>query len=472
MFKPNKLFRADSYKYSHYLQYPEGMTDSQFYLEPRYSKVYDKVMSVLLQYEIKRYLLDPITMAEVENAAPRLKAHFFGADFCPISAFKNIVKKYDGFYPVEIRAVPEGSVVPLGNVLMKVVPTDPEYFWLPGWLETSLHRAFWYPATVATNDFREGVDIMTALLQSCDNPEAEFLFRNHDFGGRGVSSGESAMIGGGAHLSIFAGSDTLEAVDMMDQIYGGLEISGHSIAATEHSTTTAWGPQGEKAMWSNMIDKFAKYGIFAAVADSYDFDNAISNIWGKELRDKLLASGATVVMRPDSGDAKRNILYALEHNAANFGWEVNSKGYVVLNKAVRIIQGDGINPESLSELLRAILDAGYSAENVAFGEGGGKLQKLDRDTYGWAYKESLVEIAQERIPVCKMTPGKKSKSGDLDLIKRDGSYMTIDRLVDNGTEPSELELRYRDGKLYHDYTLPELREKTFKAVMEEAKARL
>jgi nicotinamide phosphoribosyltransferase len=232
-------------------------------------------------------------------------------------------------------------------------------------------------------------------------------------------------------------------------------MAGFSIPAAEHSTIISWGKAHEVDAYRNML-QFAKPGsIVAIVSDSYDLWHAITHLWGEQLREEVINSGATIVIRPDSGHPPTIVLKTLELLDSKFGSSYNTKGYKVLNN-VRVIQGDGINEESIREILELATNAGFSASNIAFGMGGALLQQVNRDTQKFAFKCSEVTIDGVRIPVSKTPitdPGKTSKKGRLDLVRNMGKLETV---PDIGFG-SLLELVYENGKLLKDYTLQEIR---------------
>jgi nicotinamide phosphoribosyltransferase len=254
-------------------------------------------------------------------------------------------------------------------------------------------------------------------------------FKLHDFGARGVSSAESAALGGAAHLVNFMGTDTISGV-MAARAYYHEPMAGYSIPAAEHSTITSWGREREVDAYRNMLTRFARPGaIVAVVSDSYDIYRAIREHWGGALRAEVIASGATVVIRPDSGDPVAVVHQCLELLDEAFGHTLNSKGYRVLNH-VRVIQGDGINPTSIRAILERVTSAGYATDNVAFGMGGALLQQLNRDTQKFALKCSAARVAGAWIDVYKdpvTDKGKQSKRGRMTLLRqRDlGTYRTV-----------------------------------------------
>ncbi len=453
----NLILDTDSYKASHFLQYPPGMTAMFSYIESRGGR-YDRTVFFGLQYILKKYMTQRVTIEMVREADGFFRAH--GEPF-PREGWEYIVRDLDGRLPLKIRAVAEGSVVPTHNVLVTAESTDPRVFWIVGWLETMLMRV-WYPITVSTQSYFIKQEILAALEKSSDDAWSEIGFKLHDFGSRGVSSRESAEIGGMAHLVNFMGSDTIAGVWAANHFYHS-DMAAFSIPAAEHSTITAWGKKREVDAYRNMLHQFATPGaILACVSDSYDLENAVQNLWGSALREQVIASGATLVIRPDSGDPPTIVRRTLEQLDAAFGHMVNTKGYRVLNH-VRVIQGDGINQNSIRAILQNVMEGGYSATNVTFGMGGALLQQLNRDTQKFAMKLSAVVINDKALPAFKdpvTDPGKKSKAGRLDLIQTENGYETI---VLPGAEPdarSAMRTVFENGELRIDETLDTIRART------------
>lgn len=452
--KYNMLLDTDSYKASHYLQYPPNTTKVFSYLESRGGR-YTTTVFFGLQYILMEYLSKPITEEMVTEAATFFAAH--GEPF-NTDGWMYIVQKHKGKLPLKIRAVPEGLIVPTSNVLMTVENTDPACFWLTSYVETLLMRV-WYPITVATQSWHCKQVIKSFLDATSDNADAQIPFKLHDFGARGVSSCESSAIGGAAHLVNFMGSDTVMGVRLANEYYGS-QMAAFSIPAAEHSTITTYGKENEVEAYRNMLRQFAKPGsLVAVVSDSYDLYNAVDNIWGKELRDEVVKSGATLVVRPDSGDPATVVLKTLQLLDKNFGSAMNTKGYKVLNH-VRVIQGDGINEESIREILKTATEAGYSADNIAFGMGGALLQQVNRDTQRFAYKASAVTVDGKVREVFKSPatdPGKASKKGYLDLVTRisDGKFETVNH---KEAFNSIMKTVFLNGEVTQKYTLAQIRE--------------
>jgi nicotinamide phosphoribosyltransferase len=461
----NLILNTDSYKTSMFKQYPAGTTGVYSYIESRGGQ-YDRTLMFGLQAFIKEYLLEPITQADIDVAGEILEAH--GEPFNR-EGWQYVLDNHGGFLPLVIRAVPEGSVVPVSNVLATVENTDPKCFWLTTYLETALLRAVWYGTTVATQSYTIK-QVIADYLEKTGDPSL-IDFKLHDFGARGVSSLESAGIGGAAHLVNFMGSDTITGILYARQFYNA-GVAGFSIPAAEHSTITSWGRDGEVDAYRNMLTQFGRAGsILAVVSDSYDVFNAASKLWGEELRDEVIASGATVVIRPDSGDPVAVNRQLIEILGQKFGYTTNAKGFKVLNN-VRLIQGDGVNELSIRSILGVFMAMGWSADNIAFGMGGALLQIVNRDTQRFAMKcsamsrisdfgdEQWFEVVKDPVT----DSGKRSKGGRVTLWTNSGGEFASgvtaptgwsDKGIGGWTEA--LVEVFRDGKLVSEITFAEVR---------------
>ncbi len=467
----NPILDTDSYKASHWLQYPPGIDKTFFYVESR-GGVYDRTLFFGLQAILKQSFGRPLRHADVDEAS-----EFFAGHGEPFNepGWRRIVDEHGGHLPLKIRAVAEGSVVPTHQALVTIESTDPQAFWLPSYLETQLLR-LWYPVTVATISWQLKQLIRGFLLQSSDEPEAQLPFKLHDFGSRGVSSAESAALGGMSHLVNFRGTDTVLGV-LAARRYYGEPMAGYSIPAAEHSTITSWGREREVDAYRNMLAQFAKPGsLVAVVSDSYDIYRAIAEHWGKSLRDEVIRSGATLVVRPDSGDPAEVVMRSLELLDQAFGSTLNGKGYKLL-KHVRVIQGDGVNPQSIRAILERVVAAGFAADNIGFGMGGALLQQMNRDTQKFALKCSAARVQGRWIDVYKdpvTDAGKTSQRGRLTLLRHrdDGSYRTV--AIPEGVDDAEamtlpagwehaMQTVWENGRLLRDWSFAEVRARSEQA---------
>ena len=456
------IVRTDSYKFSQWKQYPFGTTHISSYIESRGGE--DKSVFFGLQAFIKDYMLEPITMKDIVWAEKIVTAH--GLPFNR-EGWEIIVKEYGGFLPVEIQAVPEGTFMETHNVQVQIVNTDPRLWWLTSYLETAMLRGIWYPSTVATKSRKMKQIIAAALHKTSDVPVMDqLMFKLHDFGARGASSGETAVLGGMAHLINFMGTDTAEALVGVMAYYNTDEVVGFSIPASEHSTITSWGRENEVKAYENMIDKFAgENKLYACVSDSFDIYAACRDLWGTQLKDKIIASGGTLVVRPDSGNPETVPVEVIEILAERFGYTVNSKGFKVLPPFIRVIQGDGINEHSLPKIIDNLIAKGFSVDNIAFGMGGGLLQAWNRDTLKYAMKASAIRVDNgdwigfSKDPITDK--GKQSKEGRLALVYNCGigscSFKTVPENVLKQGEVNLLRTVYKNGELLVEDTFADIR---------------
>jgi len=345
---------------------------------------------------------------------------------------------------------------------MTVETTCPKCYWVASYFETVLMRV-WYPITVASQSYYIKKMIKFYLDMSADDTASEINFKLHDFGSRGVSSKESAGIGGLAHLVNFMGTDTMQAL-LVGKKYYNAPMAGFSIPAGEHSTFSSWGRDNEIDAYRNMLKQFGgKFPLIAVVSDTWNIYNACEHIWGEELKQEVIESGSTIVIRPDSGEPRKVVIECLKLLKEKFGTTLNSKGFMVLNN-VRLIQGDGVNPNSIHDILEDMVAWGFSTSNIAFGMGGALLQKVDRDTFKMAYKCSSATIDGKEVDVYKdpITDSvKKSKKGRLDLSNFDGGeYKTF--TLPNGIinlKQSSMVTYFENGTVLVDDTFEAIRKR-------------
>jgi nicotinamide phosphoribosyltransferase len=464
----NFVLLADAYKYSHHKLYYPGTTKIYSYLESRGGQ-FDETIFFGLQYFLKYYLEgNVITKQKIDEAESFLTQVFGRKDVFDRSKFDYILEKYNGRLPVRIKAVPEGTVVPVNNVLMTIENTDPECFWLSNFLETLLMQV-WYPCTVATvsREVRKIVEeYFEETAAEASKPAIDFVL--NDFGFRGVSSVESAGLGGAAHLISFMGSDTLMGSVMAQRYYDAQKVYGLSVPATEHSVCTLLGEEGELDIFKHILKTFPT-GIVACVSDSFDIFRACSEYWGTELKDLVLSRDGVLVIRPDSGDPVFTLLKVFDILLSKFGYTINEKGYKVLPPQVRVLQGDGINVQTIRSIYGALKVNGISAENLVLGMGGALLQKVDRDTQKFAFKCSYAEVNGKPVDVQKhpvevdahgklVQSFKKSKAGQLKLIRTDAGYQTVRKETSPGYE-DQLITVFENGAIINTVSFEEIKER-------------
>lgn len=459
----NVLMDSDSYKYSHFPQYPKNVGNMYEYAEARNIDNYEKTLFVGLYGIVKEYLTNPITIKDVEEA--EMYAKFHGIPFNK-KGFMKIVEKYDGYFPVTIKSVPEGLVVPNKNVLFTVELTemDEDLFWLPSWMETFLMRT-WYSCIVATRCYHVKEMLLEMAKKTTENPNVDFQF--HNFGSRGSSTEESSHIGGFAHLTCFKGTDNFNTLKYAHEIYNEpLESIAWSISATEHSTMSSEGRYGEFNVLDRHIEnnKFSKLPI-AAVGDTYDMYNFTNVATSGKFKEKIESDDyPKLILRPDSNDPRiviPKMLDIMETNKVRF--TTNSKGYKSFDKFGGI-WGDGVKMNAIRDICSLLIMNKYETNVFAFGSGGWIMQDLNRDVGGFAIKcseltfedGSTMDIYKDPIT----DPGKKSKKGKVTTYfnKETSEFFTDIIGKDTETIINIVQPLFINGKMVKDYTLSGIRE--------------
>ncbi len=453
----NLITLTDSYKVSHYLQYPPGTTQVYSYWESR-GGLFQEVEFFGLQYYLKRYFSKRITMEDILNAEKIFALHFGDSKLFNKQGWLDILQNHNGYLPIRIRSVPEGSVIPTRNIMLSIESTDPELPWVTNYAETLL-SLMWYPSTVATIS-REIKKVIKKYLEETGDPNT-LDFKLQDFGFRGTEVVESAAIGGAAHLTNFKGTDNLVALEMATLFYDK-DMAGFSIPASEHSTITSWGKNYEFDAYRNMLNQFGQNSNFPAVAvvsDSYDIFNACENGWGGELFNDVLNMKNMLVVRPDSGIPHIIDVQVIETLDKKFGHAVNGKGYKILNN-VRVIQGDGVSYDEINNILSALKMRHWSADNISFGMGGNLLQNMTRDTQSFAIKASFVIVNGEERNIFKSPitdNNKRSKKGKLKLIRNNDNILETVSLHSPGIDI--MRTVFENGQILVDDNFDTIRER-------------
>lgn len=446
---------TDSYKLGHFEQYPpckKMIAYGEFRrgLNMEYDGANDDIIFFGLDFIISRYIAPQWTLKMVEEAELFFNTHNIGHTPYPFpkDLFIKFINEKNGYFPVKICAL--GNGIPIKpHTPVYTIEAEGEYARLVTYLETLLTMV-WYPTVVATLSYQAKRVITDAFEKSVD-PNNFFLLesRLHDFGFRGVTNVEQATIGGLAHLLNFTGSDTMAAAYMAQVLNRGKPVAT-SIPATEHSVMMAW-PTEEDAV-QNMINLHG-HSVFATVADTYNYDNFLNKIV-PQFASQVIEKGGTWVIRPDSGDPVQQVLKALRALEKCFPVTINSKGFKVIGHAA-VIQGDGINLNTIVAILREVMFNGYSVENVAFGMGAGLLQKVNRDTLSFATKLCYIEYLDGTSRDVMKRPnsdsGKNSLPGRLQVNQVNNKFMVYPyptHWEDDRLEMNLLHPIYDNGELY------------------------
>jgi nicotinamide phosphoribosyltransferase len=469
------IFRTDSYKFTHPFMFRElnkrlgkkkvvGMAS---YGEARVPK--DVNITVFGgQMGLAKIFYRPITMDDV-NAAEAFALAHFGRPLFDRAAWEKVVNVYGGYIPCIVRAVPDGTVIRGGVPIYSVTVLDEDLFWMSSGIETCLLRAYWYPTTIASMD-RDTKQELIRFYEISGADLAGIGFALHDFGGRGVTCGEQAEIGGAAHLVSFLGSDTIEGILAMNFYYDS-PMAGFSVFATEHSVECAFrlDDEGEHDYLRAVLE-YAKPGTTVSIViDGKDMWRCAATLCAPRaaggFREDIIESQAKVVFRPDSGDMLEVVPRLLRMQDAAFGTTPSKvAGYKKINH-VGIMYGDGVDRLNMLTMTGNVLAMGYTADVVVFGSGGALLQKVNRDTYKFAQKGSILffedgtSLGIAKDPVTDH--GKKSKEGLMTAARDKRNGEIVAARLDLGPLPDYLEdlhvLMYHTGRFYNKTTADEVR---------------
>ncbi len=451
----NNLLRVDAYKIGHHSLLPDNTESIYEYIESRGGR-YPKTLFYGLQIYLKKYLSGKFVEQWMIDQADEICKEIFGFPYFNKAGWQYILDVHGGKLPIEIRALPEGTVIPTKNALLTIKETDPKCAWVVGYLETALLRGVWYPTTVATNSYY----LRKMIEEHCKDTGCLLSpFHMLDFGARGVSSAESAELAGSAHLAAgWLGTDTIEGILAAKQYYNAGPV-GFSVKASEHMVTTIYGRDNELEAFTRFFDKTPDDAILSIVIDSYCDENAVKNLLGGKLKERILNRKAHTVFRPDSGDVNTKPLQVVQWLWDIFGGTVNDAGFKVLNPKVLVLQGDGIEFATTNTILENLKKNKFAATNVIFGSGGKLLQAHERDTQKFAMKCShavVNGVARDVFKQPKTDTGKSSKAGLLAVTRYNGEWQTNPKQF-TLPQDDKLELVFRNGEILREQTFEEIR---------------
>lgn len=454
MLKVNLIADTDSYKHGHASLINEGLTFQYSYGEARVKAKYDQTLYLGMNIILRDYFSQQITQEDLEEAIEVTTATH-GFNPLDVDVWQRVIDECDGYLPIEIKSAPEGSLIPADNVLFTINSTK-DWFAKSVQLLEPLLMHIWYTSSVATRCYYIYKHVLPYYIESGTTDLARFAL--HDFGFRGATRRESAIVAGMMQLFVFDGSDNMAASRHLRHYYEGAPLKGKSICATEHSVALSYGRgEGEKEYFRNAILKMAGQS-FSIVIDTYDTYGFLKNVVNdKELKKMIMEYKGRIVLRPDSGDPIQTPLNVLSLLEEFFGSTPNDKGHKVINYNIGVIQGDGMDENSVPELYRRVVAMGFSADNIVTGSGGGLHQKdITRDTQRFAIKPSFGVINSQpfnfkKQPSTDVT--KTSKSGRLKLHPSRNSFSTISsaentEIIFNGYI-DVLQTVYKDGEIFY-----------------------
>lgn len=479
--KSNPLLAIDFYKADHRRQYPAGTTEVYSNFTPRnngHAKAAgieeNKIVWFGLQGFIKTFLQDaynktlfsgPSHSSASDNGAAYIGEYkmvmdqALGPNAVPIDHLEQLMNL--GYLPIEIKALPEGSRVPIGVPVLTIKNTHPEFFWLPNYLETIMSASLWKATTSATTAF-EYKKILTKYALETGGDLDFVKFQAHDFSFRGLSGLEDARVSGGAHLTSFVGTDTVPAIPYMKEYYGATELVGCSVPATEHSVMCMGTKADEIGTFKRLITELYPQGIVSIVSDTWDLWKVLDEFM-PTLKSIILQRNGKVVIRPDSGDPVDIIPKAIEKLWAVFGGTYSSKGYRILDSHIGLIYGDSITPNRARAILSKLKELGFASTNVVFGVGSYTYQYVTRDNFGFAMKATSGVVNGERRDIFKdpITDDgtKKSARGLLQVTRTADGYKLKDQCTEKEESDGELITIFKNGELVQETDLDTIRKK-------------
>ena len=487
--KLNPLTAIDFYKTDHRRQYPEGTTEVYSNFTPRSSRLANvidrddiRVVFFGLQYFIKDYLIDAWNQHFFQQDKAKVVAQYkrrmdtsLGVDAI---AVEHIEALHDlGYLPIKIKALPEGSRVPMGVPLLTLVNTHPDFFWLTNYIETIMSCYLWQPITSATTAF-EYKKLLTKYAIKTGTPLDFVQFQAHDFSFRGLSSWQSAAVSGAAHLTSFYGTDTVSAIDLLEDYYevdANQGLVGASVPATEHSVMCMGMQDGELETFRRLIEDLYPQGIVSIVSDTWDFWQVITE-YTLLLKEKILAREGKLVIRPDSGDPVKIVCGdpdapkgspeykgAIECLWEIFGGTYTTTGYKMLDPHMGLIYGDSITLERATNILQGLEAKGFASGNVVFGVGSYTYQFVTRDNFGFAVKATSGMVKGERRDIFKDPKtgngDKKSAQGLLRVEQEGDTFVLFDRQTPEQETQGALQTVFVDGKLIKIDTITNIRQR-------------
>ncbi len=486
--RANPLTAIDFYKTDHRRQYPEGTTEVYANFTPRSASLakvlknnYDnKIVFFGLQYFIQDFLINSWNEQffnkdknKVVAAYKRRMDFSLGKDSIDVS---HIAALHDlGYLPIKIKALSEGTRVPIGVPVLTIVNTHPDFFWLTNYIESVISCYLWKPVTSATTAF-EYKKLLMQYAEKTGTPKEFVQFQAHDFSFRGMSSLQDSAISGAAHLTSFWGTDTVPGIDLAEDYYyadAEKEMLGCSVPATEHSVMCMGMPDGELATFRRLINNLYPSGIVSIVSDTWDFWKVVTE-YTVEMKNEILKREGKLVIRPDSGDPVKIVAGDLEAPKDSpeykgaieclwdvFGGTVTDKGYKMLDPHIGLIYGDSITLERAQTILKNLEAKGFSSGNVVFGVGSYTYQYVTRDNFGFAMKATSGVVNGERRDIFKSPKtdsGTKKSARGLLRIEQEGKALVLhDKQTEEQENQGLLETVFVDGKLLKPISLAEIR---------------
>ena len=480
--KTNPMLLIDFYKAVHAEMLPQNITKSVSYFTPRMSRVkrWDKVVMFGLQGFIKEYLIDyfndnffNIPLETVMSEYTRIMDNTLGKNaYNP----KKIEKLHNlGYLPIQIVALPEGTLVPMHVPMFGITNTHEDFAWLPQALESLISAEMWHIMLAATVGYTYRQIVNEYYDKTCDDDVSRArALGAFDF--RGEECLQSATKAGAGWLLSFLNTATVPAIPYLENYYlcdCAKEPVGFGSPSTEHSVMCSnFAVDGDEiTLLRRLLTEIYPNTSFSAVLDSYDYWNVIDNIL-PQLKPEIMAHNGCMLMRGDSGDCVEVVTKTVFKLWDIFGGTVNSKGYKVLDSHVKAIYGDSITVQRCEEIYHILMENGFACSNVALGVGSfsfqcieedGILKPFTRDTFSSCIKATYCEIDGTPTPIFKDPKDggfKKSQKGCCVVYNSMEGLWYQDEYSWLGASNSPyqlLETVFKDGKMVKEQTLSEVR---------------
>jgi nicotinamide phosphoribosyltransferase len=479
------LLLCDFYKTVHCEQYPKNLTKLVSYFTPRMSRLEGEEHLIMfgLQAFIKEYLIDYFnhnfffrSKTDILSEYNRLLNATLGS-----GSFddKKVSKLHDlGYLPLEIKALAEGTRVPVRVPMIEIKNTHPDFPWLVNAIETLMSCSLWHPMISANvgYGYRQIVNRYYEISVEDSVPRARAL---GDFSMRGQESLESAVASSAGFCLSFLNTATVPVIPYLEDNYN-CDCTKEAVAfggiSTEHSVMCShFSVDGDELTFlKRLLTEVYPNHNFSMVSDSYDYWNLLNNLL-PQAKKEILSHQGTLLIRGDSGDPVEIVTQTVFKLWEIFGGRVNKKGYKVLNPHIKAIYGDSITPERAEMIYRILIEQGFSCENVALGVGSfsmqcvakqGSLKPFTRDTFGIAVKATYGEIDGAPLMIYKNPKTdtgqfKKSQRGLCRVYQNNQGIISYEDGFDERTFPGNqenlLKLVFSDGKMRNEATLAEIR---------------
>ena len=501
----NPLLLTDGYKTGHHQQYPEGTTLVYSNFTPRSNKYAPKGCEQVVSFG-QQMIMRRIHEAFQNEFFSKPKEEVCGEMKRELSMYLNTdydVSHFEalhdlGYLPIAVKAIEEGTLVPIKVPVLTVYNTHPDFYWVTNYLETIISNLLWKPMTSASIAYTYR-KLLTKWQEKTDAEKSWFVdWQAHDFSMRGMDAVDATVSSGLGHLTSFSGTDSLPALDGARRYYDEIGFVGGSVNATEHSVMCAGSKEDEVGTFRRLLETYPT-GILSIVSDTWDLWKVCTE-HVVTLKEEILARDGKVVIRPDSGDPVDIIcgiddykqdedgnMYKAHYTSGMFrdrgrkissaeqkgviellwdvfGGTVNEQGYKVLDSHIGAIYGDSITLDRAEEICERLAEKGFASTNIVFGVGSFTYQYNTRDTFGFAMKATYVEVEGKGREIFKdpITDDgtKKSATGLLWVDKNtDGEYVLFDKVTWEGENKGYLQTIYKDGKYFNETTLTNIREK-------------